>query len=317
MSDRFVIGVDGGGTKTVAWIAPLDDLTGTVVLGRGHAGPSNPRAVGFAAAQEQIRLAIHQAWLDAQRPPQPAAAAWFGLAGAGRESEQQQIEDWALRTGFIAHRVRVSGDAEPILAAGSADCTGIALIAGTGSLAWGRNAAGTVARTGGCGYLVGDEGSAYAIAVAALRIAMQSADGRYPPTRLLPELLTYFQASSPARLIETLYGADMTRDRLAGCARIIFDLSSEDAAAAEILSRAADDLANMITALSQQLGYETGGYALSLTGSLLLHQPRFREAMIARLSHLPARVTLVTDPVSGAVHLARQLADSNRDAITI
>lgn len=316
MSGDVVIGVDGGGTKTVAWIAPLGDPTGSTILGRGYAGPSNPRAVGFAAAQEQIQQAIAHAWHDAGRTLQPAAAAWFGLAGAGRESEQQQIEGWALATGLIAQRVRVSGDAEPILAAGSADCTGIALIAGTGSLAWGRNAAGTVARTGGCGYLVGDEGSAYAIAVAALRVAMQSADGRHPPTQLLDALLAHFQTASPARLIEILYGADMTRDRLAGSARTVFEVSADDAAAADILSRAADDLAMMVTALSRQLGYEDGGYALSLTGGLLLHQATFREAMIARLPYLPARVTLVTDPVSGAVNLARQLAVSNRDAIT-
>ena len=164
-----------------------------------------------------------------------------------------------------------------------------------------------VARTGGCGYLIGDEGSAYAIAVAALRVAMQAADGRHPPTQLLPELVAYFHAQSPAQLIEILYAPEMTRDQIAACARTVFDLDA-DAAAAEIVSQAADDLASMMTALAHQLGYHNGGYALSLTGSLLLHQAVFRSSLLERLPHAPASVTLVSDSVAGAVKLARGLA---------
>ncbi|HET6426626.1 MAG TPA: BadF/BadG/BcrA/BcrD ATPase family protein, partial [Planctomycetaceae bacterium] len=299
-----------GGTKTVAWIAPLDDPTGEIVLGRGVAGPGNPRAVGFDAAQRQIQLAITHAFDSAQQPPEMVAAAWFGVAGAGRESEQQQLADWARASG-IADRVSVSGDAEPILAAGSAEHTGIALIAGTGSLAWGRNAAGQVARTGGCGYLLGDEGSAYAIAMAALRAAMQSADGRRPPTTLLPQLLEFFQAHSPANLIEILYSGEMTRDQIASCTPIVFAAADDDPAAATILSQAAEDLAVMITALAEKLGFEHTRYALAITGGLLLHQDRFRQAVLDRLSaHPPGSVTLVTEPVRGAVALARRLVAS-------
>src|SRR5262245_59230190 len=139
----LILGVDGGGTKTVAWLAPLDDAQNSIILGRGQAGPGNPRAAGFDVAQANITAAIEAAFADAKLPVTTAAAACFGLAGAGRESEQTRIANWAMQRG-IATRVRVVGDAEPILAAASPDNCGIALICGTGSLAWGRNRAGEV-----------------------------------------------------------------------------------------------------------------------------------------------------------------------------
>lgn len=308
-NDDLVIGVDGGGTKTVAWVAPFDDPTNQIVLGSGQAGTGNPRAVGFEAAERAILDAITGALTDAGRSREKVAAAWLGLAGAGRESEQTLLKEWGQNTAKIARRVSVSGDAELILAAGSAYHTGIALIAGTGSLAWGRNADGQIGRTGGCGYLIGDEGSAYAIAIAALRAAMQSADGRRPPTPLLEKLLAHFQATSPANLIEILYAPEMTRDRIAGAAPLVF--STDDPAATNVLTQAADDLADMIRALAHQLGFATGEYPLGMTGSLLLQQEQFRQSVVDRLLTIaPRTVTLVPEPVRGAVLLARRLAAS-------
>ena len=65
----LVIGVDGGGTKTVAWLAPLDDVTNGIVLGRGHAGPGNPRSVGFETAQQNISAAVKAAFADGRPLP--------------------------------------------------------------------------------------------------------------------------------------------------------------------------------------------------------------------------------------------------------
>ena len=310
-NDDLVIGVDGGGTKSVAWVAALDHSTNGAVLGRGQSGPSNPRSVGFHAAQSAIADAIGNALIDAKRPKAPAAAAWFGVAGAGRQSEQGQLEAWARLEGKLAHRVRVSGDAEPILAAAAADHWGIALIGGTGSLAWGRNQQGVVARTGGWGYLIGDEGSAYAIAVAAIRAVMQAADGRRPNTSLLDSFLEYFGAASTADMIEMVYSPNMTRDRIAGSAQLVF-LQRDDLVAAAIVTQAADDLATMVAALALQLNLPKSGYPLAMAGSLLLNQASFRRAIEDRLTAIaPCAITLVTEPVLGAVALARRLVNSN------
>src|SRR6187401_714303 len=127
----IVLGIDGGGTKTVAWLAPLHEGDQSVISGRGQAGPGNPRAAGFDTAQANIEGAIGAAFADACLPRRTVAAACFCLAGAGRPAEQERITAWATACG-IASSVRVTGDAEPILAAAASDVRGIALICGTG-----------------------------------------------------------------------------------------------------------------------------------------------------------------------------------------
>lgn len=304
----LVIGVDGGGTKTVAWVAPRDDDSNTVVLGRGLSGPGNPRAVGFEAAQHSIQEAIAQALADAGRTADSVAATCFGLAGAGRELEQTRITQWALET-RLAERVRVTGDAEPILAAGSTDHCGIALISGTGSLAWGRNASGEIAKTGGWGYLIGDEGSAYWIAIEALRAAVQAADQRSPQTELLPALMRELGVTAPPQLIEIIYDPGMTRDRIASLAKIVFEHAS-DPVVLELTTRGAGELARMVVALSHKLELKAG-YSLALAGSLLLNQPQFAEELLRELTLRganPGHVTYVAEPVRGAVALARRMA---------
>lgn len=295
--DPLVIGVDGGGTKTVAWLAQ-----GEAVLGRGSAGPGNPRAAGFEVAQANIAAAIAAAFADAKLPRQTAAAACFGLAGAGRAAEQEQIATWVVGCG-IAAQVKVTGDAEPILAAASPDNVGVVLICGTGSLAWGRNAEGETARCGGWGYLLGDEGSGYAIALAGLRAAMRAADGRGPPTDLLASFQTALEAKSPAELIGNVYGPEMSRERLAGLASVVFERHGTDAVAEQIVAAAASELVEMVATVARRLGLPAG-FTLALAGGVLLHQQPFAEQVAREYSD---HWKIVEEPVQGAVALARKM----------
>jgi N-acetylglucosamine kinase-like BadF-type ATPase len=309
-NSALLLGIDGGGTKTVAWLAPLDDPSNAIVLGRGHAGPGNPRAAGFETAQANIQAAIAAAFADAGLPQTTAAAACFGLAGAGREIEQERIAAWATQQG-LAKTVRVVGDAEPILAAASPDNCGIALICGTGSLAWGRNSSGQVARTGGWGYLLGDEGSAYAIALAGLNAATRAADGRGEATAILAQLQRELDARSPAALIDRIYSPEMTRERLAGLARIVFDAAPTDAVARGIIAAAASDLAQMIATLCERLALQNAGYTLALTGSVILNQASLRSGLQDQLTQhycTPQTIHLIPDPIRGAIAIARQLS---------
>src|SRR5687767_5494710 len=114
----LVIGVDGGGTKTVAWLARPDDQGHETVLGKGQAGPGNPRAAGFEVAQTNIDVAIAAAFAEAGMTREPVSAACLALAGAGRSSERTHIAAWALDRG-LADTVQVTTDAEPILSAAS------------------------------------------------------------------------------------------------------------------------------------------------------------------------------------------------------
>src|SRR5215217_7483453 len=176
----YILGVDGGGTKTLAL---LGDLSGNV-LARGLSGPSNYNAVGFDAACFALESAISLARKDY---PGEISALAFGLAGAGRKEDLERFQHWAVDS-FPGTAVRVVSDAEILLMASAPSGPGLALICGTGSIVYGRTVMGDLIRAGGWGYLFGDEGSGYAIGIAALRAVMQAHDGRGLGT-LLSELV--------------------------------------------------------------------------------------------------------------------------------
>jgi N-acetylglucosamine kinase-like BadF-type ATPase len=302
-------GVDGGGTKTVAWLAPRKATQQPGVLGRGYAGTGNPRAAGFEVCLRNLDAAIAAAFHDAGLPRETIAAACFGLAGAGRTAEQERIAAWARQVG-VAEAVVVTGDAEPILAAGSPSHCGIAVICGTGSFAWGRSANGETARSGGWGYLFGDEGSAYSIAVEGLRAAARAADGRGPATALVEKLQHALNAATPQEIVERIYHPEMTRAAVAALASLVFEAAEFDQIAAEIVASAANQLVEMVTNIHRRLHFSAGAYALAMTGGVLLSQRTFRERFRAELRQLgiePQTITLVEEPVRGAIAMARSL----------
>ncbi len=114
MSTELVIGVDGGGSHTRAWIAHRDAQNEDGVIGRGSGGGSNPRIAGSTVATQNIEFAIQAAFDDARTPRRPVAAACIALAGADRKAEQVQIQQWAERS-ELADRVLITNDALPIL----------------------------------------------------------------------------------------------------------------------------------------------------------------------------------------------------------
>lgn len=304
----LVLGVDGGGTKTLAWlasrIAPHPDRP----LGMGQAGPGNPRSVGFEAAQANIARAVAAAFEAAHLSPGCVGSACLGLAGAGRESEQVRMRDWALACGLARH-VRVTHDAEIILAAGTSRGIGVALICGTGSFAWGRHAAGETARVGGWGSLLGDEGSGYYLALRGLQAAVRFADGRGLATALLERFQQRLGAAAPQDLIEAVYQPAMTRERLAELATIVFDLAESDAVAAGLVHEAAGELALLTTTLVRRLRFPPGAYELALGGGVLVRQIHLQEELLGALTAAgvpPATWQVVADPVRGAVALARR-----------
>ncbi len=305
-SEVLVIGVDAGGSKTTAWIAKVDDSS-SEPLGVGEAGPGNPRAVGFKAAQQEIRLAISRAFENAAFVRSTVESLCLSAAGAGRSAEQAQLREWAESL-QLANRIVVTGDAEPILAAASPESTGIALICGTGSLAWGRNAAGCIDRTGGWGPLFGDEGSAYLIALSGLRAAARAGDGRGPETALLDAFQQRLDAATPSALIERVYGAALTRKQIAACVDVVFAAAKSDDVASRIISVAAIDLADMVSALAVKLSLPPMEFSLALAGGVLMHQPEFRSSVVRSAGVDSQQIVLVPEPVVGAISIARRLA---------
>lgn len=307
MTERpeVVVGVDAGGTGTTAWVCSADDQK---LRGTGTAGSGNPRSVGFEVAQQNIATAIFAAITDAQAEATDVAATCLCVAGAGRPEEQQRLLDWAYDQAWGQRKVRIATDAEAVIAAGSPDLIGVALICGTGSLVWGRNEAGNIQRAGGWGYLFGDEGSAYWIAAQALSIASQMADGRWKSTELLPILLQAASVTNATELIEFIYGSDNPRQQIASLAPAVFDAAlAGESHSADILSLAAEELAEMIDAGCRKL--ELQRPVLCLTGSVIVHQTEFRQQVIESVKAELQDVYVVEHPAAGAIALAARLLE--------
>jgi N-acetylglucosamine kinase-like BadF-type ATPase len=306
----LILGIDGGGTKTAAWLAPLLADAGADPLGAGAAGPGNPRAVGFDVALANIDAAIDAAFDQARISRTTVESACIALAGADRPVEKARIEAWAEQR-QLCRKVLVTNDAAPILAAASPTGIGIALICGTGSFAFGRNIDTEPARCGGWGYLFGDEGSGYDIAVAGLRAAARAADGRDNSTALLNDILQRLGETAPSALITTIYH-EFSRQQVADLSEVVFDAARrQDPTARQILETAADHLCELVKTLVHKLSLPVGEYPLALAGGVLMHAPQFCNAVVKRLNDIgiaPGSVTLVPEPVRGAVIMARRFA---------
>ncbi len=305
----LVLGIDGGGSKTAAWLARRAEDGEPRVIGRGISGSSNPHAVGFPAAIDSLDCAVAAAFRAAEIVPAEVDAAVLALAGSDRDENRRRLHRWARDRG-LARSFRVVHDAAPLLAAGTPEGWGVALIAGTGSFAFGQTRDGASARAGGWGYLLGDEGSGYAIALAGLQAAAVAADGRGMATALVDGFLARFGLAQPMDLISAVYRIADDRAAIAALADVVFELADRDIKAHAIVDHAADDVAGLVEAVTRKLDIAEP-YPLAISGGALVGSKAFRDRVLAHLNECqprPSRVTLVPDPVVGAVFLAAALA---------
>ena len=311
---NFVLGIDGGGTKTAAWLSTVASRADDQPLGSGIAGPGNPRAVGFETAFSNIHAAIEAAFVDADVPKSTVRAACLALAGADRPAERSRLEKWCTEQN-LAEQLVLTNDADPLLAVASPENWGIALISGTGSIAFGRDRIGQTARCGGWGYLFGDEGSGYAIALAGLQAAARVADGRGEPTQLLVRFQQRLGVSAPQGLVEAIYRPEFSRQQVAELAEVVFQADRVgDLTARQLIHRSAAQLAELVQTLVHKLQFASERFPLAVAGGMLLHYDRLRMAVdeqLAQMGIVPTSTTLVPEPVRGAVILARRACESN------
>jgi N-acetylglucosamine kinase-like BadF-type ATPase len=309
----LVLGVDGGGTSTTAWLAKAQ--SGDIV-GRGHSGASNPKSVGRDSARRALEQARTIALTSAGLEPSAVAAVCLGLAGVDRAEDRALVSAWVAPW---AERSLIVNDAELVIEAATDHGWGIALIAGTGSICVGRSPDGRADRSGGWGHLIGDEGSAYGVAIEAMRRVVQWQDGRGPEEPGMALLLDALNAAlgteSPTGWVSLLYDRDFDRTRIAALATVVADTADAGShAACQVLHRAAGELARAVTAVYRRLGVppteQDPRMPLGLAGGFILGSTRLRQDLLERLEHDGVLVShrLVTHPVAGAVRLAQKLA---------
>jgi N-acetylglucosamine kinase len=245
---RLFLGVDGGQSGTTAVIGDEEGR----ILGTGEAGPCNHAAAGEGRAKLEravtgsVAAACARAGLDAANVR--FAAACFGMSGG--PDDKREILAAALRVETLL----VTTDAVIALAGATATGQGIITIAGTGSIAFGRNPAGRTARAGGWGYIFGDEGGGFDIARQAARAVLRLEEGWGPPTVLRPTLLEATGARSANHMLHCFYTPDWPRSRVATLARLVDGAAvAGDAVALGIMRDAARQLAALAEAVREEL----------------------------------------------------------------
>jgi N-acetylglucosamine kinase-like BadF-type ATPase len=245
---NIFLGVDGGQSSTTALIG---DASGRV-LGAGSAGPCNHVGAAEAAAKlartvrECVGKACAAAGLDYDTVRFEAAC--FGMSGGPEDKVG------ILRNVLHSERLEVTNDAVIALAGATAGGPGIITISGTGSIGFGRNEAGRAARTGGWGYVFGDEGSGFDIGRQALRAALRMEEGWGPATALRDMLLEATGDRTANEVLHRFYTPAWPRSRVATLAPLVDKAAlAGDAVAAEIMGNAAQQLATLTASVRRQL----------------------------------------------------------------
>ena len=296
----FVLGIDAGGTKTVCQLA---DENGEVVA-EARRGGANLQASGELEVEKVLHQVMEEAIGDHDVRP---AAVCLGIAGVDRPDDARAVREIMRRIGYKA-RILVVNDALVALEAGAPAQPGVVVIAGTGSIAYGRNDRNEAARAGGWGYMLGDEGSGYWIGRAAVRAVLREADRRGPATLLTGLLLNYYGVSRAQDLIHHVYQGTLRPAAIASLAQCVQGAFSDgDPVALGILRGAADQLESAALSVARRLEIVGSEFPFILSGGIFRAVPWLEEELARRLPLASPRsrtMLLAVEPAVGAVRLA-------------
>jgi N-acetylglucosamine kinase len=295
-----VLGIDAGGTKTVCLLA---DERG-VILSEGRGPGANLHVAGELGVEKVLHGVMEMAMGEQAITP---TAICLGIAGVDRDDEAKTVGAIMRRIGQKS-RVLVVNDALIALVAGARDAPGVVIIAGTGSIVYGRNAGGEAARAGGWGHIIGDEGSGYWIGREALAAVMRAADGRGPQTQLTRNILTRFDVADISRLPRIVYDRELPRVSVAALGPIVQHVAANgDAVATRILERAAEELVLAASSVAARLEMRGDAFTFYLAGGVFPVVPWLADELSRRLVEVAPRCDvqiLNEEPAVGAVWLA-------------
>ena len=310
---RFVAGIDGGATKTVAAVLSLD----TFDIRLGHAGPSNVDAVGVDAAAASIREALREALGEAGVEAGAVGAAVIGLAGTPSDEIAASVQaEFAVAAGYFVNDVIAAW------ASGTWLEPGVAVISGTGSHVFGVNAAGESWRTGGWGHVLGDEGSGYWLGLHGMKAALRYRDGSGPETALLDAAVAFYRLEAVEELQALVYGKPLTKSEIAAFTQEVEKAAAAgDRVAASLFETAASDLAAQARAPIEKLGL-AGAFKVALVGGVFTSGDLLRNPFEGTVRAFAPQAQFVVPeipPVGGSLLLglsAEGAADDyDRDAL--
>ncbi len=302
---RFLLGIDGGATKTLA--AVLDVQHGTLHLGQG--GPSNQDAVGVQAAGRALLAAADQALAGAGIADDRLDGAVLAVAGTDTDAvlahvRKERSQEWI-----------VVGDVVGAWATATGARPGVGAISGTGSNVFGVGHDGGAWRAGGWGHLLGDEGSGYWLGVQSIQAALRDREASGPPTALGDAAVAFFGTPSVEALAALVYSKPLTKSEIAAFAIETAGLAERgDTVACALYEAGARELAQQIAAVIRQTGLR-GEFPVGLIGSAYKAGAVFVDPLTRAIHELApqAQVAVVEmAPVGGSLLLAARACGAER-----
>lgn len=307
----YYLGIDGGGSKTTCAVADESAVLATVT-----AGPSNITRVGEARARESLHQAIREACAAAKIDPRQVQRACIGAAGAGRAEIATAVLNVVRE--IISGEIDVVGDMQIAMTAACGDGPGVIVVAGTGSIAYGRNAQGRTARAGGWGFAISDEGSAHwigRVAVSSLLRAIDQADSEThdAAAEAAPLFGKLIAAWNLHTLDEFVRAANAGPDFAALLPAILAAADARDSLAQRVLSEAGGELAQLAGTVVRRLFADDGAglteIPLAMVGGVFRHSVLVRNIFQDEVLNLDSRLKVIheiVEPVIGALRMARQ-----------
>ena len=300
----YFLGIDGGGSKTRCLLG--DDSS---ILGSGSSSGCNIVRVGEACAQDSLTSAIHEACVQARISAREITRTCLGAAGGVRPEIVASLR--RIMTQIVGGGVEITGDMQIAFEDAFGQAAGIIVIAGTGSIAYGRNSNGETARVGGWGFAVSDEGSGHWVGVEAVRAALHSRD-RGEDSGLLGDLVRALGVESFEEFIVGVNGDPMP-DFSAFFPVVLSAAQAGDPVAREILSRAGCELAKLAASIARQLFRNDEEITVATHGGVFGSSVEVRKSFAQSLQlFCPAATHLAQaiDPARGALQLARTAGGS-------
>ena len=298
---RYVMGVDGGATKTLAAVLDIRER----VLHLGHGASSNADAVGARAATESLMKATEEALARVGIAHEELDAAVLAIAGTDTEAVAAHVREGRPGAWIVVN------DVVGAWAAATGAQPGVGVISGTGSNVLGVGADGRAWRAGGWGHVLGDEGSGYWLAVQSIKAALRDRERSGPETALSAAAIDFFSVDSIGALATLVYSKPLTKGEIAAFAIETARVAhAGDAVAVELYERGARELGRQVRAVIEQTGL-VGGFPVGLIGSAFKAGALFVEPLSAVIHGLaPQAGVAVVEmaPVGGCLLLAARVA---------
>jgi len=290
----FIAGIDGGGTHTRIEIRDMENR----FVRREEFGPFNMNSIGEDAFRKLLRSVF--AFCGGM---EECARLCIGAAGISNPKVGQILVEELEKAGFRGSW-KLCGDQE-IALRGAMDGPGVVVISGTGSICFGKNAAGETARSGGYGHLIDDGGSGYALGRDVLGCAVRCADGRIGQSGILQAVCDRLEGG-PERIVPFVYAPETDKAAIARFSHIALEQAERgDEAAWEILRREAEELAQLVAAVQRRL--DMPRCRIALLGGLIDWENPYRQAVAEKLTYLGTVVSAKHNALWGAAQIAWEM----------